>query len=439
MHYIDILSSFFLLSIAIRNVWSQRMSLKAFIMLYMLLLIAGAPVTLLSCIPYGLFGIPAVVCIYALAAYRDSASQNICMGMIGSVLALVIDGLLAGLLNMLFPLSLSNQPYFSFGVRLIRILLFYFITLLCGRLLKKILLSRKGILRLPQTWYLIDATLLLLITIYLFDDLIPGQNGSVGRMVYNNVLHISGYLLVMLFIILAMRRSYLEKIQTEANQKALQDLQDYTHNLEVMYNGLRSFKHDYINILLSMSGYIENGDVDELKRFFENKIFPTKNLIDQGDYKLNQLSNIGVLEIKSLLSAKMIYAHESSIDVTIDIPDKVDIFPIDTVDLARILGIFLDNAIEAALETKQPQIGLNIIQNKASVSIIINNCFRDNGEALHKLKQKGYSTKIGHQGIGLCNAQKIISSYDNILHETTMQCGCFMQYVELADRNATGV
>ena len=104
MHYIDILSSFFLLSIAIRNVWSQRMSLKAFIMLYMLLLLAGAPVTLLSCIPYGLFGIPAAVCIYALAAYRDSASQNICMGMIGSVLALVIDGLLAGLLNMLFPL-----------------------------------------------------------------------------------------------------------------------------------------------------------------------------------------------------------------------------------------------------------------------------------------------------------------------------------------------
>lgn len=147
-----------------------------------------------------------------------------------------------------------------------------------------------------------------------------GQNGSVGRMVYNNALHISGYLLVMLCIILAMRLSYLEKIQTDAKQKALQDLQDYTHNLETMYNGLRSFKHDYVNILLSVSGYIENGDMDELKQFFENKIFPTKNMIDQGDYKLNQLSGIGVLEIKSLLSAKMIYAHEAGIDVTIDIP-----------------------------------------------------------------------------------------------------------------------
>ena len=157
-------------------------------------------------------------------------------------------------------------------------------------------------------------------------------------------------------------------------------------------------------------------------------------MIDQGDYKLNQLSNIGVLEIKSLLSAKMIYAHESGIDVTIDIPDRVDCFLMDTVDLARILGIFLDNAIEAALETNKPQIGLNIIQNNACVSIIISNCFLDNGLRLHELNQKGFSTKTGHQGIGLLNAQKIISSYDNVLLETTIQCGCFMQHMELTAR-----
>ena len=204
--------------------------------------------------------------------------------------------------------------------------------------------------------------------------------------------------------------------------------------MEVMYNGLRSFKHDYVNILLSLSGYIENGNIDELKNYFENQIFPTKNLIDRGDYKLNQLSNIGVLEIKSLLSAKMIYAHESGIDVTIDIPDKVDSFLMDTVDLARILGIFLDNAIEATLETQQPQIGLNILQNTTGVSIIISNRFQDNGLALHKLKQKGFSTKSGHQGIGLSNAQKIISSYDNVLLETTMQPGYFIQHMEIIGR-----
>lgn len=424
------LLSFFQLSLAIRNVWPKRMSFKAFFTLYALLLFAGMPVTLLSCIPYGLFGILVVVCVYGLITYRDTASQNVCMGMIGCVLAIVADNFLTIILHMLIPQSFIHLQYVSFGVRLIHILLFYFITLFCGGLLKKLLLSGKSVLHLPQTWYLVDAALVLLITIYLFDNLIPGQNGSIGKMIYNNVLHLLGYLLVMLFLLLAMRRSHLEQIETEAKKKALQDLQNYTNNLESMYNGLRSFKHDYINILLSLSGYIENGDMEELKIFFDNKIFPTKNLIDQGDYKLNQLSNIGVLEIKSLLCAKMIFAHEAGIDVTIDIPDRVDCFSIDTVDLARILGIFLDNAMEAALETEQPQIGLNIIQNKTGVSIIISNCFRDNGLVLHRLKKKGFSTKNGHQGIGLSNVQNIINSYDNVLLETTMRGGCFMQHME---------
>ncbi len=428
------LLSFFRLSLAIRNVWTQHMNFKAFSVLYILLLVAGMPVTLLACVPYGLFGILVAVCIYGLIAWRDTAPQNVFMGMIGCMLAVVTENLLANFLYILIPSPLSNQWYFFCGIDLIYTLLFYWITLLCGKLLKKVFLSGRGILRLPQTWYVIDAALLLLITIYLFDNLIPGQNGSVGKMIYNNALHISGYLLVMCCLLLAMRRSYLEQIQTEAKQKAMQDLQDYTRNLEAMYNSLRSFKHDYVNILLSLSGYIEDGDMDRLKDFFESKIFPTKNLITGEDYKLNQLSNISVLEIKSLLSAKMIYAHESGIDITIDIPDKVESFLIDTVDLARILGIFLDNAIEATLETEQPQIGLNIIQNKTGVSIIISNRFRDNGLMLHKLKQKGFSTKIGHQGIGLGNAQKIISSYDNVLLETTMKCDYFTQHIELTER-----
>ncbi len=410
------------------------MNIKAFSVLYILLLAAGMPVTLFACVPYGLFGILAAVCIYGLVTCRDTAPQNVFMGMTGCVLAVMTENLLSIFLYTLIPSPLSNQWYFSFGVSLIYIFLFYWITLLFGKLLKKIFLSGKGILRLSQTWYVIDAALLLLITIYLFDNLIPGQNGSIGRMIYNNVLHISGYLLVMCFLLLSMRRSYLEQIQAEAKQKALQDLQSYTQNLEAMYNGLRSFKHDYVNILLSLSGYIEDGDMDRLKFFFESKIFPTKNLITKGDYKLNQLSNIGVLEIKSLLSVKMIYAHELGIDITIDIPGKVESFLIDTVDLARILGIFLDNAIEATLETEQPQIGLNIIQDKAGVSIIISNSFRDNGVMLHNLKRKGFSTKAGHQGIGLWNAQKIISSYDNVLLETTMKCSYFIQHIELTDK-----
>lgn len=431
---IKMLLSFFQLALAIHNVWPQRMSLKAFIILYFILLLSAMPVTILSCIPYGLFGILAAACIYGLSVDRNTAPQNVGMTMIGFVLTVIIDNLLKEVMSLLIPAALSDYPIFSFGIFIIRIFLFYLLTLYCGRLLNKTLLSGKGILSQPQTWYVADGAMLLLITIYLFDNIIPGQDGSLGKLIYNNALHILGYLLVMLFLLLAMRHSYREKMQTEAKSKAWQDLQDYTRNLEVMNNGLRSFKHDYINILLSLYGYVENGDRDELKEYFENKILPTKNLIDQGDYKLNQLGNINVVEIKSLLAAKMIYAHESGIDVTIDIPDSVDDFGIDTIDLARILGIFLDNAIEAALATEHPQIGLNIIQNTDSISIIIRNGYMDKGEMLHQLKQKGFSTKTGHQGIGLSNADNIINAYENVMLETVMENGSFIQHMNLAKR-----
>ena len=83
MQYTGMLLSFFVLSLAIRNVWPRHMSLKAFLALYILLLAAGMPVTLLACIPYGLFGILAAACIFGLVYCRETAAQNVCMSMIG--------------------------------------------------------------------------------------------------------------------------------------------------------------------------------------------------------------------------------------------------------------------------------------------------------------------------------------------------------------------
>ena len=107
------LLSFFQLSLAIRNVWPKRMSLKAFAALYLLLLLAGMPVTLLACIPYGLFGILVAVCIFGLAVSRDTAPQNVCMGMMGAVLAVLTDNLLSNLLNMMIPMDLGFYCFIS--------------------------------------------------------------------------------------------------------------------------------------------------------------------------------------------------------------------------------------------------------------------------------------------------------------------------------------
>lgn len=101
------------------------------------------PVTLLSCIPYGLFGIPMAICIYGLVTCRDGAAQNVCMGMIGFILTIMVDNLLTNFLYLLIPLSFMEQRYVSFGIGLIHILLFYLMTLFFGRLLKKFSVRKK--------------------------------------------------------------------------------------------------------------------------------------------------------------------------------------------------------------------------------------------------------------------------------------------------------
>ena len=430
--YLSLLFPIFLFAITIRNVWPQKMGLKAFAALYAMMLCAALPIPLLTFKQYGFFNILLVVCLYGLITYRDTRPKNICMGLFGCGLAIVVENVLAGLQRLMPFELLPDNSYIAICAAVFQVMFYYVITLLCGKAIRWGLLNRKGLLQIQQIWYLIDAALLLFVIVFFFTGVGKGAS-SAASLIYYNVLPFVGYFFVSVFLSLSMFRAYREKIQTETRQRAFQDLQDYTRNLEAMYDGLRSFKHDYINILSSLSGYIEDGDMEELKVFFEGKILPTQKLITQGDYKLNQFSNISVLEIKSLLSSKMIYVHEMGIDVTIDIPENISSFFMDTVDLARILGIFLDNAVEAALETAHPEVGLNIIRNPDTVAVIITNSVQDSNIALHKLKQQGFTTKTGHTGIGLANAQKMIRSYDNILWETTLKDGCFTQYLEIAE------
>lgn len=429
--HLSLLYPFFLFAVTICNVWPQKMGFKGFAALYALVLLAAFPIPLLTFRQYGLFCVLLTVCLYGLVAYRDTRPENICMGLFGCVFAVVLDNVFSGLRH-LFSFDPSQaDPGVVICAAVLQVILHYIITLLCGKAIRRGLRNRKGVLQIRQVWYLIDAALLLFLIVFFFHTGVRGAASAAGRIYYNALLF-AGYFLVAVFLSLSMFRAYREKTLTETRQRAFQDLQDYTRNLEAMYDGLRSFKHDYINILASLSGYIENGDMAKLRDFFEEKILPTKHLITQGDCKLNQLGNIEVLEIKSLLSAKMIHAHEMGIDVTIAVPDRISCFAMDTVDLARILGIFLDNAVEAAMEAAHPEVGLTILQNPDTVAIMISNSLGNSDPELHKLKQQGFTTKQGHAGIGLANAQKIICPYDNILWETARQEGCFTQCLEIA-------
>ena len=224
----------------------------------------------------------------------------------------------------------------------------------------------------------------------------------------------------------------MEKVNLDIRQDSYNRLQEYTNQIENMYSSLRSFKHDYSNIMLSMSGYIEANDMDGLKEYFDKEILPLSKKITKNTAHINQLMNIKTIELKSIISSKLLYAIELNINVNIEVTDEIVSLPIDTLDLCRVIGIFLDNAIEATLETDQPSIRFALINLETEYIFVISNTFLEKGIPYAALAKPNVSTKGANRGIGLYNAHEIISRYNHAFLDTEIQDKIFVQRLQLS-------
>ena len=127
----------------------------------------------------------------------------------------------------------------------------------------------------------------------------------------------------------------------------------------------------------------------------------------------------------------MIHAQELGIDVFIDIMEDIKRIDMDIVDLCRIVGILIDNAIEAALISTNRSLKVALVNKNSSTIIAIINSCPDNTPPIYKLFQKGFSTKGQNRGLGLSNLKELISHYNNISLDTIIENGEFIQNLEI--------
>ena len=181
-----------------------------------------------------------------------------------------------------------------------------------------------------------------------------------GAIAFNGCLFLAAFIAITILL-----RTLYQAIrrQEENNSMAEQyeNLQTYTRKLEALYNSMRSFKHDYVNLLATMSGYMEENNMKELKSYFYQEILPISHSFSENNSRLSSLSFIENLELKGLLSSKLIRAMELGLHVELEISKPVSAFSMRPVDLALVMGIFLDNAIEAAENTDEKLIRFAVI------------------------------------------------------------------------------
>lgn len=262
--------------------------------------------------------------------------------------------------------------------------------------------------------------------VFLISSWINRQNNypEVHQAINVSMMLYAVFMIVISFVIYKFAK---EKAQIALEKKRQEELQEYTKQIERMYNNLRSFKHDYVNVLMALSGYMEEKDYVGMEKYFIEHILPTNQRLNSENFRLSQLSNIKESALKGLVSSKLIYAHEMGVDIYIDIMEPIDRFPMNLLDLTRVLGIYLDNAIEASMDCDRKEIKFNIINEEKSITIILMNTFVDKGIRLERIGTRSYSTKGKERGIGLYNVKDILRKHRNVFKEMAIKDGYFIQ------------
>lgn len=161
---------------------------------------------------------------------------------------------------------------------------------------------------------------------------------------------------------------------------------------------------------------------------------PLTRDLTQNNASLANLSRIKNLELKSIFYSKLLLATSKNIEITVDIPDEIEKPNVDAIDLSRILGIYLDNAIEAALETDHPILNLHSCAIDNGIVFIISNSFIDHRISVSQMYKKGVSSKGEGRGLGLYNVAAILAKYNNIFTETSLENSLFTQKIQIFSR-----
>ena len=238
-----------------------------------------------------------------------------------------------------------------------------------------------------------------------------------------DIIALIAYFLISIYSMIKTMK--LEETQADLKQEKL-----YNKTLQILHDNIRAFKHDFSNIISGIGGYVETNDMNGLKKYY-------KQLLQD----CNQVSNLGSLNpevvnspaVYSILANK--YYKADSLGIKINLESFIDFnnLHMEIYEFTRILGILMDNAIEASSECTNKLINV-IIRNDPRQNrqlLIIENTYKDKNVDTDKIYQKGYSTKETNTGLGLWEVERIIKKHKNLARFTTKTDEFFKQQLEI--------
>ena len=212
----------------------------------------------------------------------------------------------------------------------------------------------------------------------------------------------------------------------------------YNKTLNTLHDNIRGFKHDFHNMVQAIGGYISSNNMEGLKSYYKDLM---------GDCQIN--NNLAVLNpelinnpaIYSLLADKYYKSEDAGIKMNLEVFTDLSNLNIKMYELTRILGILLDNAIEAASECENKLINITFRKDKKTNRdlIIIQNTYANKDVNIDRIFEKGYSSKqeddnnkdSKNHGLGLWEVRKYLKKHTNLDLYTTKNKEFFTQQFEI--------
>ncbi len=195
------------------------------------------------------------------------------------------------------------------------------------------------------------------------------------------------------------------------NEALRQEIQGYANQLDIMLQGeekVKALRHDMKHHMTELKILAAKGD----NRAIEKYIGDMQEFIANPD----EIVSSGNLEIDSVMNYMLRRAREElhTVNVNVRLPKSVS----HSFDINVILGNLLENSIEAARQTEEKRLDINIELQQDVLRIQIENSYSGktvfNGEKGHK-KLLTMKKDKGLHGIGLENVRKIVEKHDGIM------------------------
>lgn len=228
--------------------------------------------------------------------------------------------------------------------------------------------------------------------------------------------------------------SLLSTNKLDTTTRDLEEAQLYNKTLTILHDSIRGFKHDFHNIVQSIGGYADRGDLEGLRVYYRQLLQDcgrTNNLTALNPEVINNPAIYNVLATK--------YHKADEIGVQINLGIFIDLNEIEKhmkiYEFTRILGILLDNAIEAASECENKIIHVSFRkeQNRRRLLVIIDNTYKNKDINVDKIYEKDFSTKSKetNSGLGLWEVRQILKKNNYLNLYTTKSEEFFSQQFEI--------